>query len=165
MRTQTGLGKIATSAHQQAFGVMFAALRIALGAQFFYAGWSKLTTDWSAAGYLAAADGPFAEWFQSMAGNVVVDGLNAWGLTLVGIALIVGIAVRPASFAGVVFMLLYYFAGYTENIAHGFIDFHLVYSAIFVLFMTGGAGNVFGLNAILLGNIRKPNMMLKWLLG
>ncbi|KKW30415.1 MAG: hypothetical protein UY72_C0013G0025 [Candidatus Uhrbacteria bacterium GW2011_GWD2_52_7] len=165
MRTQTGFGKIGGTANHQAFGVMLAFLRVLLGVQFFFAGWSKLTTDWSAEGYLSAASGPFAEWFHSMAGSALVDGLNAWGLTLVGIALVLGLAVRPASFAGAAFMVLYYFAGYTDNTSHGLIEYHLVYATVFVLFMTGGAGNVFGLNTLVLGNMRKPNVWWKALLG
>ncbi len=133
MRTQTGLGKIAVSAYEQAYGVVFAVLRITLGVEFMLAGWSKLTTDWTAAGYLASASGPFAEWFQSMAGNGFIDALNAWGLLLIGIALILGFIVRPAAVAGFILMILYYLAGFTENTAHGLIDFHIIYSVIFAL--------------------------------
>ncbi|MCR4311945.1 MAG: DoxX family protein [Candidatus Uhrbacteria bacterium] len=165
MRIQTGLGKIAATAHNQMFGFVFAALRIVLGMQFFGAGWSKLTTDWSAAGFLAIANGPFAEWFQSLAGNALVDGLNVWGLMLIGLALVLGFAVRPAAIAGMFIMVLYYLAGFTENTAHGFIDFHVIYFLIFALFACGGAGNVFGLNAVALGHVRRVTAWWKFILG
>lgn len=165
MRTQTGLEKMSTTAHNQMFGFVFAIMRVALGVQFFGAGWSKVTAEWSAGGFLATADGPFAEWFQSLAGNALVDGLNAWGLTLIGLALVLGLAVRPAAIAGMVLMALYYLAGFTENTSHGLIDFHVVYFIIFALFVCGGSGNVFGLNAVVLGHVRKVNAWWRFLLG
>ena len=90
--------------------------------------------------------GPFAEWFQSMAGNGVISNLNVWGLTLIGVALILGFLVRPASFFGAVMMILYYIAHFEQNTAHGIIDYHLIYVVIFLLFMAGGSGSFFGLD-------------------
>ena len=126
-------------------------LRLAMGAMFFYAGWSKIFSPegWSAAGYLSVATGPFAEWFQAMAGSPLVDMLNMWGLLLIGIALLLGIFVRPASFFGGILMLLYYFAQFDQNVAYGYIDEHLIYFFIFVLFFFGGFGHVCGLDGVM----------------
>ncbi|NQV89846.1 DoxX family protein [Candidatus Uhrbacteria bacterium] len=125
-------------------------LRIVIGFLFFYAGWSKLVSpDWSAAGYLANATGPFASWFQSLAGNGFIDFLNMWGLTLIGVALIIGLLVRTASAFGIVIMVLYYFADLVGNTAHGFIDEHVVYATVLLLFILGGFGHVWGVDSII----------------
>lgn len=166
MRKQSGLEKLSGVANGSAWGVAFVALRVVLGVQFFWAGWDKLTTpDWSAAGFLSGASGPFSEWFHSLAGVGFVDGLNAWGLTLIGAALILGFVVRPAAFAGMLIMMLYYLAGFTENTSHGIVDFHVIYFIVFALFASGGAGHVFGLDAIVRENMKKPLAWVRFLLG
>lgn len=139
-------------------------LRVALGVVFFGAGLSKMS-DWSAESYLQGATGPFADWFVSLAGNPIVDQLNIWGLTLIGIALILGLLVRPASFFGVVMMLLYYLSDLEGNTAHGLLDEHIVYALIFTLFLAGGIGHVFGLDGFAYGRIRKQTWLTKLLLG
>lgn len=165
MRTQSQLGKIAEVTHEKSFGAAYIALRVLLGGMFFATGWQKITTGWSASSYLAVANGPFAEWFQSLAGNGVVDTVNAWGLLLLGVALIIGLLTRPAAILGIVLMALYYLAHFVDNTAHGYIDQHVIYSAILAVFAAGGAGHAFGLNAIVLGNLRKPKAAVKFLFG
>lgn len=165
MRTQSTLGKISGITHEQSFGVAYIAMRLALGGLFLTSGWSKITTGWSAASYLAVSTGPFAEWFQALAGSNAIDALNAWGLFLLGIALLSGFLIRPAAILGVLLMVLYYFAHFTENTAYGFIDQHIVYATVLALFAAGGAGHAFGLNSIVLDNIRKPKAIMKFLFG
>lgn len=154
----------ASATHQQFFAGGLTAVRVLLGVQFLNAGITKIG-GWSAAGYLSGATGPFAGWFQSMAGSVVVDQLNIWGLTLIGLALILGLAVRPASFFGAIMMLLYYFAQFEENTSHGIIDSHIIYVAVFVLFMAGGVGHVVGLDSIVSRHFRKKKVLGKLLFG
>jgi len=165
MRTQSTLGKISGVTHEQSFGVAYIAMRLALGGLFLMTGWTKITSGWSAASYLAVSTGPFAEWFKAMAGIGAIDVMNEWGLFLLGVALILGFLVRPAAMLGVLLMVLYYFAHFIENTAHGFIDEHIIYSTALALFAAGGAGHAFGLNSIVLGNIRKPNAIVKFLFG
>jgi len=63
-------------------------------------------------GFLSfATKGPFAEIFQGLAGNVLVDWLFMLGLLLIGLALILGIGVRIAGYAGVTMMVLMFLAG------------------------------------------------------
>ncbi len=131
---------------EKMFAYAYAGLRIILGLEFFYAGWLKLTTDWTAAGYLGASTGPFADFFQSLAGNGLVDALNAWGLLLIGLALIFGVGVRLASKFAIIMMVLYYFAQFEQNTAHGLIDQHVVYVFVFAMFAAGGGGKMFGLH-------------------
>ncbi len=87
-------------------------LRLAMGWLFLYAGVIKiLDSSWSASGYLNNAQ-TFAQlykWFASDLNIGWVNFVNQWGLTLVGLALILGIKVRWASTAGILFIILYYF--------------------------------------------------------
>ncbi len=135
-----------------------------MGVVFLSAGIAKLN-DWSAAGYLEGATGPLAEWFQALAGNSLVDQLNIWGLILIGIALLLGLLVRPASIFGVILMLLYYFAQFEQNTEYGFIDDHIIYALVFVVFLAGGAGHIFGLNELALRSMRKKNRFVRFLFG
>ena len=133
-----------------------------MGWVLFYAGVSKLFAEeaWSAAGYLSHLEGPFASWFSWMAGSGAVDWLNMLGLTLVGLALILGLFTRFAAFWGFVLMLFYYLSGYPFE--HSFIiDDHFVYMIVFLLFMTGGAGSVFGLDKMLVAKWEGKGWMRK----
>ncbi|MBI4435542.1 DoxX family protein [Candidatus Uhrbacteria bacterium] len=150
MRKSTAFDALAEGSYRGLAPFAAIVLRLVLGFLFFFAGWSKLTTDaWSAAGFLQNATGPFATWFQSLAGNGVVDFLNMWGLTLIGLALIFGLLVRTASAFGIVLMTLYYFADFVGNTAHGLIDEHVVYAVVLFFFLVGGVGHVWGLDALL----------------
>ncbi len=164
MRTESFFDRLGSTAQQRFFGVSFIALRIALGGMFFFSGLAKFG-EWSAESYLLKASGPFAAWFQSLAGNGVVDALNAWGMVLIGLALVIGFLVRPAAIAGIAMMTLYYFAHFVENTAYGYIDQHVIFALVFFLFAAGGAGNVFGLNALALRSLRHPNAFAKYMLG
>lgn len=126
--------------------------------QFFLAGASKLLSGWSAEGYLLGATGPFATFFKGMAGNDFISNLNEWGLLLIGIALIIGMMVRPASFFGAMLMALYYLAHFEQNTAHGIIEYHIIYITLFSLMMSGGFGHAFGVDGIIHEGIHKK----KW---
>ncbi len=164
MRTDTLTEQMMRVGHPHLFGWGIVALRIALGVAFLNAGLAKFG-DWSAEAYLQAASGPFATWFMSLAGNPVVDALNSWGLTLIGLSLILGLAVRPAAFVGMLLMVLYYFAHFTTNTAQGYIDQHVIYLLLFAVFTTGGVGHVFGLNGFLLRSLRRPGVVIRFLFG
>src|SRR5829696_8330368 len=88
-------------------------LRVFVGWHFLYEGLSKLTSpSWSAAGYMKQARGPFAELFRSLAAqpNLLAnaDVITMWGLTLVGLCLILGLFTRLASLGGIAFLSLFY---------------------------------------------------------
>lgn len=105
-------------AHDPPGGFRLAALvilRMLVGWHFLYEGVAKLTNPrWSAAGYLQESQGWFSGLFQNLAANPsalgVVDALNAWGLTLIGLALVVGVLERSAAVGGAVLLALYYLA-------------------------------------------------------
>jgi len=73
-----------------------------------------LMGDWSSQSYLANASGflsGFYHWLAAGEGMVrVVDFLNVYGLILIGLALFLGVFIRLASSAGIVLLVLYYFA-------------------------------------------------------
>jgi len=95
--------------------VFLTVLRVAVGWHFLYEGVSKLLQKgWTASGYLANATGPLSDVYHSLAASPglmkVVDLLNMYGLTAIGLALSLGILVRFASAAGALMLALYYFA-------------------------------------------------------
>ncbi|NQV88845.1 MAG: DoxX family protein [Parcubacteria group bacterium] len=167
MRKSTSFSGFSRAMMPEGFAWAGLLLRISIGVLFFTAGWEKFTAEggWSAAGYLSGATGPFAEFFQSMAGNGFIDQLNIWGLMLIGLGLIFGMFMRPAALSGILLMLLYYFAGFESNTAHGIIDEHIMYSLVFVLFITGGFGHVLGLDGLLERRFEKAGKWTKWLFG
>lgn len=121
-------------------------LRLSLGFLFLYAGYVKIANpSWSAAGYLKGAKAftPFYHWLSDPSILPFVNFINEWGLALLGISLIAGIAVRLSSCLGIVLMALYYLPlGFPYPNAHALVvDEHIVYMAgLFVLaiFRAGG---------------------------
>lgn len=90
-------------------------LRLLIGWHFLYEGVAKITNPyWTSAGYLQESQGWFSGFFQNLSSDpglqAVVDYLNQWGLLLIGLALILGVFVRLASWGGVVILALYYLA-------------------------------------------------------
>jgi len=90
-------------------------LRIAVGWHFLYEGVSKfLIPDWTSAGYLENARWLGADVFHWIATTPhvlrIVDLLNMWGLTLIGLALVLGCLTRLASVLGILLLALYYVA-------------------------------------------------------
>lgn len=129
-------------------------LRLAMGWLFLYAGVSKiLNPEWTAAGYLKGAK-TFAglfQWFASSQNIGWVNFLNEWGLALIGGALILGLFVKWASFAGIVLMLLYYFPilKFPHAGANYFIvDDHVIFILIFILFIGAKAGQHWGIDGM-----------------
>ena len=126
--------------------------RITVGWMFFYAGITKvLDPQWSAEGYLKGAKA-FTWFFQIILDPSVlpiVNFMNKWGLTLLGISLILGLFVRFSSLLGVLLMALYYLAlGFPYPNPHSYIvDEHIIYISILFFFAAIKAGRVFGLDS------------------
>lgn len=125
--------------------------RIAIGWLFFYAGITKLLDpDWSAVGYISQAK-TFPGFFDFLAGPSMIgitNALNEWGLTLVGIFLMAGVAVRISSILGASMMLLYYLPGleFPYPNAHAYIiDEHIIYISLFMILAAYKAGDAWGL--------------------
>ena len=134
-------------------------LRVVMGWTLFQGGVTKLVTyldadpsnNWTAAGFLANAippGNPFTDVFVGMAGSPLIDMLNMWGLTLTGLALILGAFVRWSAFWGAVMMVFYWAA--SLPLAHAIlIDDHIVYAALLFGLGAFGAGRILGLDAYL----------------
>ena len=92
-----------------------ALLRVIVGWHFLYEGWVKLMSPgWTSSGYLKFSTGPLAglfHWLGAQEGAVrVMDQLNIWGLLLVGLGLMLGVAIRTSALAGIALLALYYAA-------------------------------------------------------
>lgn len=147
-------------------------LRIVMGWVLFYAGIDKLLdSEWTAKGYLMGAanrDGSlFPGFWETMAQDYIgiVDPLNAWGVTLVGLALILGVLVRWSAFWGAVTMLFYYLSSFP--LSHSFyIDDHIVYATLLFGLGAFGAGRILGIDEFLEETtIVQQNPWLRYLLG
>ena len=140
-------------------------LRVVVGWHFLYEGIAKVTSpSWSAAGYLKQARGPFADMFKSLASapNLLAnaDSITMWGLTLVGLLLILGLLTRLASAGGMAFILLFYlcnppFVGYFYSIptegSYLVVNKNLVELCALVVIFATGSGRFAGLDRILHG--------------
>lgn len=127
-----------------------AAARAMLGWLMLYAGLTHLLDlKFSAAGYITQAKTfvDFYAWLAQPAFLPAVNFLNVWGLTLLGVSLILGIGVRFSSVLGAVLMLLYYFPVLDfPYVARGFlVDQHIIYASVLIFFATIKAGRYYGL--------------------
>jgi thiosulfate dehydrogenase (quinone) large subunit len=144
-------------------------LRVVIGWHFLYEGVAKLTKPgWSAAGYLLQSRGAFSGLFRWMASDpsvlAIVNPLNMWGLTLIGIGLVLGCFTRLASAAGILVILLFYlcnppFVGYFYSIptegSYLIVNKNLVELAALVVVLVTGSGRAAGLDRILHALLRR----------
>lgn len=100
-------------------------------------------------GFLAkATKGPFAPFFQSLAGSQAVDWLFMAGLLLIGLSLMLGVGMRIACVSGVAMMVLFYLAGSIWPAQNPFLDQHVI-NALLLLGLAGtGANKRFGLGSL-----------------
>lgn len=138
-------------------------LRVFVGWHFLYEGISKLSSpSFTAAGYMKASRGPFAGFFRWIAGQPnLLDNANfvtEWGLTIVGLLLILGLFTRFASLAGIGFLVLFYFAnppfvGYFYSLptegSYLIVNKNLVELCALVVILVTGSGRFAGLDRIL----------------
>jgi thiosulfate dehydrogenase [quinone] large subunit len=165
-------------------GYAVLALRVTMGWVLLQGGVTKLITyldgnpetSWTAAGFLQHAipeGNPFMGMWGSMAGSPLIDQLVMWGLTLTGLGLIVGAAVRWNAFWGAVMMLFFWAASLEGGLmaglplAHGWVvDDHLIYAALLFGLGAIGAGRILGLDDYIEDlDIVKQNAWLRYLLG
>lgn len=124
-------------------------LRLSLGFLMFYAGVTKvMDSSWSAAGYIKGAKA-FASFYNFLLNPSVlpiINFLNEWGLTLLGVSLIFGIFVRLSSVFGIILMILYYLPilKFPYVGEHSYlVDEHIIYSLVLALLFAFNAGKVF----------------------
>jgi thiosulfate dehydrogenase [quinone] large subunit len=140
-------------------------LRVVVGWHFLYEGIAKLTLpSWSAAGYMKVSRGPFAAFFHWIAGQPqLLDKANLitmYGLTIVGVLLILGLFTRLAAVGGIGFVLLFYlcnppFVGYFYSIptegSYLIVNKNLVEACALVVIVTTRSGLFAGLDRIVRG--------------
>ncbi len=138
-------------------------LRVVIGWHFLYEGVAKmLKPNWSAAGYLMQSRGAFSGVFRWIAGNAdilsTVNQMNMWGLTLIGLGLILGCLTRTACVAGILMILLFYlcnppFVGYFYSIPmegnYLVINKNIVEVAGLLVVLVTRSGQTFGFDQIL----------------
>ena len=95
-------------------------------------------------GFLSHSAGPFSGIYQEIAGAGVVNVLFMTGLFAIGIALLLGIAMRPACIAGATLLMLMWTASLPpEN--NLFMDDHIIYALVLIGLAALGAGKTLGL--------------------
>lgn len=88
--------------------------------------------------------GPFMEFFNSLAGNVMVDWLFMLGLLFIGVALTLGIFTKLGSYAGALMLFLMYLGVGIQPEHHPFIDDHFVYFFVMLAVAWSDAGKYWG---------------------
>lgn len=165
----TGGPKIATStpatrntpALPAAARYVFAGVRIALGWVFLWAFLDKLfglgheTASKDAwihggsptKGFLEfGASGPFAGFYHSIAGAGWADWMFMLGLLGIGVALIAGVGLRIAAFAGAILLVLMWSVVLPPD-NNPFMDDHLIYAGVLVGLALINAGDTAGVGA------------------
>ena len=109
-------------------------LRIALGWLYLYAGLTKVfNPSWTSKAYLEGAttmQGLYT-WMTAPGMMQVVDFMNTWGLTLLGLSLILGIGMKISTRLGALLMVLYYIPilKFPMVGSHSFlVDEHVIYA-------------------------------------
>ncbi|MFI6010138.1 hypothetical protein ACIBAG_15195 [Streptomyces sp. NPDC051243] len=107
-------------------------------------------------GFLSGvAAGPMKSTFHDWAGDTWADWLFMLGLLGIGVALILGIGLRPAAVAGTLMMALMWIAEWppAKHLSDGspsmstnpFAEYHVVYAVVLIALAAVGAGAVWGL--------------------
>jgi len=137
---------------------LWAATRLSLASVFLWAFFDKVfglgheTTAARAwlnggspsAGFLGGATGPFADFYQSIAGAGWVDAIFMIGLIGIGVALLLGIGMRIAAVTGAIMVVLMWSASLPPS-DHIFMDNHIVYALVLLGIAVVGAGNTLGI--------------------
>lgn len=136
-------------------GWLLAFIRLTLGWTFAWAFFDKLLglgfatppeRAWIAGGspttgFLTnAADGPLAETFRAMAGVPAVDWLFMVGLAGIGFALLLGVGLRVAGYAGALLLVLMFLAASLPPDNNPLIDEHVIHAGLLVAVAHLGPG-------------------------
>ena len=141
---------------------VFAAARLSIGWVFLWAFVDKLfglgfaterADSWlnggsPTNGFLSfGTTGPFADFYQSIAGAAWADWLFMTGLAAIGLALTLGIATRIAAVAGSVLLVMMWTAVLAPA-NNPFMDDHLVYAIVLIGLALTNAGDTWGFGRI-----------------
>jgi thiosulfate dehydrogenase (quinone) large subunit len=95
-------------------------------------------------GFLSGATGPFASFYQSIAGAGWVNWTFMLGLLGIAVALLLGIGTRIAAVSGAVLLILMWSASLPPQ-DDLFMDNHIIYALVLLGLAVVGAGNTLGL--------------------
>lgn len=118
----------------------------------FYAGITKvLDPSWSAAFYLKGAKTFPAFYTMLLSPSLlpIINFINAWGLTLLGLSLLSGLLIRVSAPLGALLMMLYYFPilDFPKVGEHSYlVDEHVIYALVLLLLAAFNAGTQWGLD-------------------
>lgn len=91
--------------------------------------------------------GPFALFFQSLAGNEFVDFLFMIGLLGIGLSLILGIFYKLGTFSGIVLLSLMYLAGFLPPKNNPIVDEHIIYILVLIVLYLSNSQNYLSLKS------------------
>ena len=94
-------------------------------------------------GFLSSVEGPFAGFYNSIAGAAWANWLFMLGLLCIGVALLLGLAMRLAAITGAILLVLMWTAS-LPIATNPFMDDHLVYALVIVGLWLIGNGHVWG---------------------
>jgi thiosulfate dehydrogenase (quinone) large subunit len=95
-------------------------------------------------GFLSGAEGPFAGFYQNLAGTAFANITFMVGLLGIGVALLAGIGMRIAAASGALLMIMMYTVALPPA-TNPVIDDHLILAVLLVGLAVVGAGNTLGL--------------------
>jgi thiosulfate dehydrogenase [quinone] large subunit len=158
--------RMATSKWQSG---LLVALRFLIGWHLLFEGIYKLVNpQWSSLAFLAESKWIFAgiaDWISSNQGVLkVVDFINVWGLTAIGLGLILGLFTRTAAIAGTVLLGLYYLfnppfigAGITVPLEGNYliVNKNLIEAVMLLLLAVSPAARLYGLDTLIANRNRK----------
>lgn len=81
-----------------------------------------------------ATKGPFADFYQMLAGQAWVDWLFMIGLLLIGVSFMTNIWVKVSGWFGALLMLMMYTAGFLPPENNPIVDDHIIYAILFIYF-------------------------------
>lgn len=128
-------------------------MRFAMGFLIFTLGFRLLTEGgWNAwvqiGGFLPKrVSGPFGDIFLSFWENQIILHLVIWSSMAIGVAMVLGLFVRLASFGGALLMLTFYISNVPPQF--GWVNQQLIFFLIFSLFPALGPGYKIGLDYFL----------------
>jgi len=154
---------ITTANKSRIVPVSFALLRILIGWHFLYEGLVKLINPtWTARPFLEGSRWIFGDLFRWMisgdTGMWLIDALNAYGLTLIGLALILGVFTRLACWSGVALLLMYYIAyppfggfsyGPPSEGSYLFVNKNLIELFVLIMLALTGSGKYFSIDNLM----------------
>lgn len=144
--------------------------RLSFGFYLLWSGIDKLTSGFSAEGFLVhASRGPLQDLFVDLGSNStavdVIDPLVIWGQILIGSALLLGVLVRFALLMAAVQMFLFYLPQlWPEH--NPILSEHIFYIGSFAILAALGAGRIFGLDTWLeRSDVVRRRPWIAWALG